>query len=248
MMSLAKSSRCVFVTLTGIRTASTWCDGLQMDISWHRVTLVCSMIINKRMHRRVINLVLSIDSTIYIWQFDEKEAPPDIFAEEECIRKENWTMFKCLRGHLQDVIGLTWSPDANHLISCSTDSTAIVFDVKKGTKLKILSDHNGWVNGVAWDPLNKYVMTIASDRSLRAFTTNKLKYVKKINRCKLDEDKSAVRLFYDDTFMSFYRRMDFSPDGELLAVPSGILESDSGDGKVVNCTHIFSRLNFTKYV
>ena len=28
----------------------------------------------------------------------------------------------------------------------------------------MLDDHKGWVNGVAWDPLNKFVATISSDR------------------------------------------------------------------------------------
>jgi len=222
------------------------------------------------------------DSTIYIWQYDEKEAAPDIFSEEECIRRENWCVMKCLRGHLQDVVGIAWSPDSNFLFSCSTDGTAIVFDVKKGTKVKILSDHNGWVNGVAWDPLNKHVATIASDRCLRLFGTKSYNYVRKVRSCKLvapsrgnkrvdggsskqetptkneaNEEKN-VRLFHDDTFQSFYRRLDYSPDGELLAIPpSGVLEqaaeygsgnsgSSSGDGKTSHCTHIFSRTNYAK--
>ena len=46
--------------------------------------------------------------------------------------QENWTAMSTLRGHLQDVIGLSWSPCSQFLVSCSTDNTAIVFDVKKG--------------------------------------------------------------------------------------------------------------------
>ena len=56
-----------------------------------------------------------------------------IFSEEECIRRENWSIHKCLRGHLNDVVGIAWSPDSNFLLSCSTDGTAIVFNVKKVT-------------------------------------------------------------------------------------------------------------------
>jgi WD40 repeat protein len=50
------------------------------------------------------------------------------------------------------------------LISCSTDNTAIVFDTNKDKKVKILAEHKGWVNGVAWDPSDQYIATIASDR------------------------------------------------------------------------------------
>lgn len=191
------------------------------------------------------------DSVIYVWQYEEKEAPPDIFAEEECIRRENWSILKCLRGHLQDVVGIAWSPDSNFIFSCSTDGTAIVFNVKKGDKVKILSDHNGWVNGVVWDPRNKHVATIASDRCLRLFGTKSYNYARKVRTCKLSlngAQEKTTRLFHDDTFMSFYRRLDYSPDGELLAIPSGVIggEGIPSDAKVPHCTHLFSRLNYTK--
>ena len=117
------------------------------------------------------NVVVFSDNAVWLWSYSETEAAPDLFAEnnEEPVNSENWTAMTTLRGHLQDVIGLAWSPCSQFLISCSTDSTAIVFDVKKGSKLKMLDDHKGWVNGVAWDPLHKFVATISSDRSVLLF-------------------------------------------------------------------------------
>jgi chromatin assembly factor 1 subunit B len=52
-------------------------------------------------------------------------------------------------------------------------------------------------------------------------------------------------LFHDDTFQSFYRRLDFSPDGEILAVPSGVLEME-GETAVANCTYLFTKANLAK--
>ena len=46
--------------------------------------------------------------------------------------KENWTIVKLLRGHLEDVYDLCWSPDSTSLISGSVDNSAIVWDVLKG--------------------------------------------------------------------------------------------------------------------
>lgn len=60
-------------------------------------------------------------------------------------------------------------------------------------------------------------------------------------------DERTVRLFHDDTFQSFYRRLAFSPDGEILAVPSGVLDID-GEAKTENCTYLFSRLDLTRQV
>lgn len=208
------------------------------------------------------------DSAIFLWTFTESEAAPDIFGgqddeESEMTNRENWTVWKTLRGHLQDIVGLSWSPCARFLISCSTDSTAIVFDVNKGAKVKMLDDHKGWVNGVAWDPQDKYVASIASDRVLRTYNTKNYRVPTKTYKCKLPvpvtvkkpetEETSSVieernvRLFHDDTFQSFYRRLEFSPDGELLVVPSGVLEIE-GEANTRHCTYVFSRTNFSKPV
>jgi len=201
------------------------------------------------------------DSAILILEYSETDAAPNIFDnDEETIATENWTQSGTLRGHLQDVIGLSWSPCSKFLISCSTDNTAIVFDVKKGTKVKMLDDHKGWVNGVSWDPLNKFVLTLSSDRHLRVYNTKNYKNKCKTYKSQLPvsiEDKENpgqfkveernVRLFHDDTFQSFYRRLDISPDGELIVVPSGVLEID-GEAAVKNCTYVFTRASMNKPV
>jgi len=202
-----------------------------------------------------------LESAIFLWTFSENEAVPDLFGEaatdEEIVNQENWTPLCTLRGHLQDVIGLAWSPCSKYLVSCSTDNTAIVFDAKKGTKLKMLDDHKGWVNGVCWDPLNQFIATISSDRMLRVYNTKNYKNTCKTYKAQLpqavlpsnseemltDEMKN-VRLFHDDTFQSFFRRMDMSPDGQLLVIPSGVLEID-GEATVKNCTYVFSRTDLS---
>lgn len=52
-----------------------------------------------------------------------------------------------------------------------------------------------------------------------------------------------VRLFYDDTFKSFFRRLTFSLDGMLIIVPSGIIEPLETTERISNATIIFSRHN-----
>ena len=67
----------------------------------------------------------------------------------------------------------------------------------------------------------------------------------KENPSQMKVEERNVRLFHDDTFQSFYRRLDISPDGELIVIPSGVLEID-GEASVKNCTYVFSRSNFNK--
>jgi len=62
---------------------------------------------------------------------------------------------------------------------------------------------------------------------------------------KTTDDEKTVRLIHDDTFKGFFRRLSWSPDGELLVVPSGVLEKEA-DTKVTHCTWVFTRVDLSK--
>lgn len=65
---------------------------------------------------------------------------------------------------MEDVYDLSWSPDSTNLISASVDNTAMVWDILKGKSQCILSDHKNFVQGVAWDPKNQFLITLSTDR------------------------------------------------------------------------------------
>ena len=73
--------------------------------------------------------------------------------------KKTWLTMTILRGHMEDVYDLCWSPNSMFLISCSVDNTAMVWDVNKSKLEHIFSDHKGFVKGVAWawDPKKQYL-------------------------------------------------------------------------------------------
>lgn len=50
-----------------------------------------------------------------------------------------------------------------------------------------------------------------------------------------------INLFHDDTIQTFFRRLTFSPDGELLIVPSGVIEPQEPGKKQSSTTLVFSR-------
>ena len=52
-------------------------------------------------------------------------------------------------------------------------------------------------------------------------------------------------MFHDNGLKSFFRRLSFSPDGQLLVVPAGCLEKD-GDQDASNTTFVFARTNLNK--
>lgn len=64
------------------------------------------------------------------------------------------------------VYDLTWSPTGEYILAGSTDNVARIFSATDGTCLKEIVEHSHYVQGVAWDPMNEYIATQSSDRSM----------------------------------------------------------------------------------
>lgn len=189
------------------------------------------------------------DGDMFVWELKEREEMIDPPKDDENFNKEDWYPIKSLRGHLDDIYDVSWSKDGNFLVSSSMDNTAVLWDMQKYTKLHIFSDFKGYVQGVSWDPLNQYVASIAIDRTLRIHDINTKKTAYKISKApwtnSTEKGTFRARLFYDDTLQSFFRRLSFTPDGELLIVPSGIKEVGE---KINNTCYVFSRHALNKPV
>ncbi|MFS7931511.1 putative transcription factor WD40-like family [Helianthus anomalus] len=89
-----------------------------------------------------------------------------------------WQVLKTLSMYwtwsgLQDVLDLQWSTDGAYLISGSVNNSCIIWDVNKGSVHQILDDPFHYVQGVAWDPLNKYTASLSSDRTCRIYAKNR---------------------------------------------------------------------------
>lgn len=68
---------------------------------------------------------------------------------------------------------------------------------------------------------------------------------------KRDGEEIKNRLFHDDTLKSFFRRLSFSPDGQILVTSSGIMETideQSKNKNTTNVSYVFARKSFTKPV
>jgi chromatin assembly factor 1 subunit B len=191
------------------------------------------------------------ESVIFIWRQKPEAETSNIFDRDDCSDgdKEIWLTFKILRGHMEDVYDLSWSQDSQFLISGSVDNTAIVWDVQKAKSTTMIKEHKGFVQGVAWDPLNKFFATLSTDRFLRFFDVQTKKNLQRINKTTLPVGKEhplyekSVRLFHDDTLQTFFRRLTFSPDGSVIVVPSGVAEVEGASGKPVNTTYVFTRFS-----
>lgn len=186
------------------------------------------------------------ESVIFIWKQKGDSEVVNILDATNDQDKEIWLTMKILRGHMEDVYDLAWSPNSMFLISGSVDNTAMVWDINKGKSSHIYSDHKGFVQGVAWDPKNQYLATLSTDRYFRVFDLHTKKVLTRNNKCVLPVPKDSpmhgktVRLYHDDTLQTFFRRLSFSPDGNLIVTPSGVAEIE-GVPKPLNTTYIYTR-------
>ncbi|EFN71093.1 Chromatin assembly factor 1 subunit B [Camponotus floridanus] len=241
---------------------------LSVDIQnaqiWHLTTTECggaivNFAVDLDRHQKAVNIVRfspskeilasgDDESIIILWKIKEREERDSSLLPNDIENKEQWISWKVLRGHIEDIYDISWSPDSNCLISGSVDNTAILWDIQKGHKT-ILSDHKGFVQGVSWDPCNQYVCTISTDRYCRLINIATKKVVQRVYKSTIPTpvgnplEGKIVRLFYDDTFKSFFRRLTFSVDGSLIFVPSGIIESHETAETISNATIVFSRAN-----
>ncbi|MQL68949.1 hypothetical protein Taro_001240 [Colocasia esculenta] len=174
----------------------------------------------------------------------------------------SWKVLKTLSFHRKDVLDLQWSADGNFLISGSIDNSCIIWDVTKGSVQQILDGHLHYVQGVAWDPLGKFVASLSSDRTCRIYSNKsqaKVKGLEKLNYIcqhvisksepqKQDDTKTQLPknyLFHDDTLTSFFRRLAWSPDGSFLLVPAGIYKL-SPSSETLNTAYVFSRKDLSR--
>ena len=194
------------------------------------------------------------EGVILLWKLknsNEQEKKIRKGLENDFENIENWTRFKTFYNN-QDILDICWSHDGRYLLTGSIDNYAIVWDCLKLTKVTCLSGHHGYVQGVAWDPLNNYLCTLCSDRSMRVFNSQSKKLCNRISkaRLKVDNELKMSRLFYDDTLRTYSRRLAFSPGGEILLAPSGIVESreetEGGAFKFINAVHLFMRNSLDK--
>ena len=210
----------------------------------------------------------------------EKVLEVDKITKEE--QMSEWKCERTLRGGNEDAIDLSWSPDSKAIAVSYIDWKIVVFDSMKGDALVELGGkrtprakggHTSFVQGVAFDTLQKWIVTVSADRTMCVYASNKVakskndkskiwasssfaykqtaKSAKRIIDSEKNEnanDDMSLMLFHDDTLPSFFRRPAFSPCGSFLVVPSGIItEKDEGVKlRVVrNCAHVFSRKDLT---
>lgn len=89
-----------------------------------------------------------------------------------------------LRGHTQEVCGLTWSPDGKMLASGGNDNMVHLWDPSELRPIHSISEHQSAVKAVSWCPWQKGVLATAGgtvDRTIRIWNTQTMNQIHHID-------------------------------------------------------------------
>uniref|UniRef100_A0A0R3RX13 WD_REPEATS_REGION domain-containing protein n=1 Tax=Elaeophora elaphi TaxID=1147741 RepID=A0A0R3RX13_9BILA len=192
------------------------------------------------------------DGCIIVWKFNADSPVVKTSRDDDFPSNiENWIRYKTPLSHNSDICSLCWSPDSKRFAIVSNDESFAIYEANTGRRLWQMRSFRRFPNGIAWDPRGKYIVTMSTDRKLDILCGKKGTRLMCIQNVRLPQSilrKSTMaagkyKIFHDDQLMSFSRIPDFSPDGELLIAPSGILEIGSSN---VFGIYIFRRRDFPK--
>lgn len=78
------------------------------------------------------NKIYFIDNVLLLWKQEVGGEGLRDNLLSDTANRENWTVVKILRGHLEDIYDLCWSCDSQFVITGSVDNSAIVWDIQAG--------------------------------------------------------------------------------------------------------------------
>ncbi|KAH9894583.1 WD40-repeat-containing domain protein [Xylariomycetidae sp. FL2044] len=115
------------------------------------------------------------DGNIILWTHTESHAPKIISntylsEEDRHEERETWIAKRMFRPTGAEIYDLAWSPDAAYFIIGSMDNVARIYNAATGSLIRQIAEHSHYVQGVAWDPLNEYIATQSSDRSVHIYS------------------------------------------------------------------------------
>ncbi|KAK5171791.1 Chromatin assembly factor 1 subunit [Saxophila tyrrhenica] len=110
------------------------------------------------------------DGNVLVWTPADGSAQTS-FGEDAQEDVEFWRVKTMCRSNSgSEIYDLAWSPDGTYFVTGSMDNVATIYNASNGHTVRQIAEHNHYVQGVAWDPLNEFVATQSSDRSVHIYT------------------------------------------------------------------------------
>ncbi|CDR97621.1 chromatin assembly factor 1 subunit B, putative [Babesia bigemina] len=175
------------------------------------------------------------DRCIFLWA---KAAKPNVLDASSQDYEEHYARFQYYR--LSHVVNsISWCPDGRLIAVATEDGHVSLIDtyVEGNGKIRHFEGHTSFAQGVAMCPQNIMVASMGQDQTLRIWKRRNEKQWKNILVLKSAKDRSEFKesigmesddvrysrsVFMNEELSTFFRRLDWSPDGRFLVTPAGI--------------------------
>lgn len=116
----------------------------------------------------------SDDALVIVWQMGPCGLSDNL---------EEWRPWLSLKGHQADVRELIWDHSGKVLVSGGVDNHIMIWNIenKQQYPMHVLDKHIGFISGLAFDPLNKHLFTLAEDLKLIKWCAQTWKFVKEFS-------------------------------------------------------------------
>ncbi|KAL7715846.1 Protein HIRA [Entamoeba marina] len=141
------------------------------------------------------------NKTVSIWKCQQHENDELIEDDSGNVNCETYVNIANLRGHIDSITDISWSPTSDRLASASLDNTVIVWDINKKELITTLREHSTCVYGVVWDPLDHFILSQDANAAL-FYDCETFKV-----------DRKITAPFLHSTHGNFSCRPSWSPDG-----------------------------------
>ncbi|CCJ28915.1 unnamed protein product [Pneumocystis jirovecii] len=182
------------------------------------------------------------DGYVFIWApVDNAQLTTSATHADAVLDKETWRILRCCRSAGAEIYDLAWSPDSAYLLTGSMDHIA-------RQCIYQLTEHVHYIQGVAWDPLNMYLATTGSDRTLQLYRVETMACLQVTPYASFSriEFPGAVGSYHNEALLSFFRRLSFTPDGSLLLVPAGQYRKIGESDEMHHTVYIYTRAGLSR--
>ncbi|KAH8611735.1 WD domain [Trypanosoma vivax] len=147
--------------------------------------------------------------------------------------EEEWKDYRHLSGHVIDVYDICFSPDSRYLLSAGGDGSVVLHDLDGSTVpvVQLQELHRKFCRGVAWDPWMQFVATFGGGPPLVFMHAPK----PGARRPHLLSHRKGQGDFIGESCAATFRRIGWSPDGTILAVPYGKVVHDNSSRSHGDC-------------
>ncbi|EDO07061.1 WD domain G-beta repeat family protein [Babesia bovis T2Bo] len=175
------------------------------------------------------------DRCVFLWAKSNASAGVDDAGQQY---EENYTRFQYYR--LSHVINsICWCPDGRLLAVTTEDGHVSLIDtfVEGNGRIRHFEGHTSFAQGVAICPQNIMIASMGQDQTLRIWKRRGERQWKSILVLRSAKDRSEFKesigmesddvrysrsVFMNEELSTFFRRLDWSPDGRFLVTPAGI--------------------------